>query len=112
VIALYYPNNLEGYRKDRIASVTPIPEDKGMLYGGSGYWPFYTLQAVTTDAASTDDGGSSAGVIGGVAGGVGVLAIAGFFLMRRRSGAADERGSVQHRDGDRRDLLPVPAAAG
>jgi peptide/nickel transport system substrate-binding protein len=91
VIALYYPNNLEGYRKDRIASVTPIPEDKGMLYGGSGYWPFYTLQAVTTDAASTDDGGSSAGVIGGVAGGVGVLAIAGFFLMRRRSGAADER---------------------
>ncbi len=91
VIALYYPNNLEGYRKDRIAKVTPIPEDKGMLYGGSGYWPFYTLEAVTNDAASTDDGGSSAGVIGGVAGGVGVLAIAGFFLLRRRQGAADER---------------------
>ncbi|MFG1814900.1 ABC transporter substrate-binding protein [Kribbella sp. NPDC049174] len=91
VIALYYPNNLEGYRKDRIAKVTPIPEDKGMLYGGSGYWPFYTLEAVTNDAASTDEGGSSAGVIGGVAGGVGVLAIAGFFLLRRRQGAADER---------------------
>ena len=39
VIALYYPNDLEGYRKDRIASITPIPEDKGILYGGSGYWP-------------------------------------------------------------------------
>ncbi|TCO16951.1 peptide/nickel transport system substrate-binding protein [Kribbella steppae] len=91
VIALYYPNNLEGYRKDRIAKVTPIPEDKGILYGGSGYWPFYTLEAVTDDAASTDDGGSSAGVIGGVAGGVAVLAIAGFVLLRRRQGAADER---------------------
>jgi peptide/nickel transport system substrate-binding protein len=91
VIALYYPNNLEGYRKDRIAKVTPIPEDKGMLYGGSGYWPFYTLEAVTDDATSTDEGGSSAGVIGGVAGGVGVLAIAGFVLLRRRQGAADER---------------------
>jgi len=34
VIALYYPNDLEGYRKDRIASITPIPEDKGLLYGG------------------------------------------------------------------------------
>ena len=51
VIALYYPNDLEGYRKDRIASITPIPEDKGMLYGGSGYWPFYTLEAVSKDGA-------------------------------------------------------------
>lgn len=91
VIALYYPNNLEGYRKDRIAKVTPIPEDKGLLYGGSGYWPFYTLEAVTTDTASTDESGSSAGVIGGVAGGAAVLAVGGFFVMRRRQGAADER---------------------
>ncbi|MEU4603054.1 ABC transporter substrate-binding protein [Kribbella sp. NPDC023972] len=91
VIALYYPNNLEGYRKDRIAGITSIPEDKGLLYGGSGYWPFYTLEAVSTDAASADDGGSSAGVIAGVAGGVTVLAIFGFLLLRRRQSAADER---------------------
>ncbi|GAB2653357.1 ABC transporter substrate-binding protein [Kribbella swartbergensis] len=90
VIALYYPNNLEGYRKDRIAKVTPIPEDNGMLYGGSSYWPFYTLEAVSTDTAAAE-GGSSTGVIAGAAGGVAVLAIAGFLVMRRRQGAADER---------------------
>jgi peptide/nickel transport system substrate-binding protein len=90
VIALYYPNDLEGYRKDRIASITPIPEDKGMLYGGSGYWPFYTLEAVTSSAGK-DDGGSNAGVIAGVAAAVVVLLGGGFFLARRRKGVADER---------------------
>ncbi|MDX6264490.1 MAG: peptide/nickel transport system substrate-binding protein [Kribbellaceae bacterium] len=90
VIALYYPNDLEGYRKDRIASITPIPEDKGMLYGGSGYWPFYTLEAVTKDAG-TDEGGSNTGVIVGVAAAVVVLLGAGFFLTRRRKTVADDR---------------------
>ncbi|WP_246486018.1 LPXTG cell wall anchor domain-containing protein [Kribbella qitaiheensis] len=89
MIALYYPNDLEGYRKDRIANITPIPEDKGMLYGGSGYWPFYTLEAVTT--SGQDDGGSNAGVIAGVAAAVVVLLGGGFFLARRRKGVADER---------------------
>lgn len=89
VIALYYPNDLEGYRKDRIASITPIPEDKGILYGGSGYWPFYTVEAVTADSA--EEGGSNTGVIVGVGLGVIVLAGVAFFLVRRRGGAADER---------------------
>jgi peptide/nickel transport system substrate-binding protein len=89
VIALYYPNDLEGYRKDRIASITPIPEDNGILYGGSGYWPFYTVEAVVAD--STEEDGSSTGVFVGV--GIGVIVLAGiaFFLVRRRGGAADER---------------------
>ncbi|ONI75476.1 ABC transporter substrate-binding protein [Kribbella sp. ALI-6-A] len=89
VIALYYPNDLEGYRKDRIASITPIPEDNGILYGGSGYWPFYTVEAVTTDTAET--GGSNTGVIVGA--GIGVIVLAGvaFFLVRRRGGVADDR---------------------
>ncbi|TDO51346.1 peptide/nickel transport system substrate-binding protein [Kribbella sp. VKM Ac-2527] len=93
VIALYYPNDLEGYRKDRIASITPIPEEKGLLYGGSGYWPFYTIEAVSADGAdgSAEDGGSNTGVIVGVAAGVVVLAAAGFFVARRRKGVADER---------------------
>ncbi|MFI5709697.1 ABC transporter substrate-binding protein [Kribbella sp. NPDC051620] len=90
VIALYYPNDLEGYRKDRIASITPIPEDKGILYGGSGYWPFYTLQAVSKDAG-TDEDGSNTGVIVGVAAAVVVLLGAGFFLTRRRKTVADDR---------------------
>ncbi|WP_432946659.1 ABC transporter substrate-binding protein [Kribbella sp. CA-253562] len=89
VIALYYPNDLEGYRKDRIASITPIPEDNGILYGGSGYWPFYTVEAVTADPA--EESGSNTGLIVGVGIGVIVLAGAAFFLVRRRGGVADER---------------------
>jgi peptide/nickel transport system substrate-binding protein len=89
VIALYYPNDLEGYRKDRIASITPIPEDNGILYGGSGYWPFYTVEAVTADTA--EEGGSNTGLIVGVAIGVIVLAGVAFFLVRRRGGVADDR---------------------
>jgi peptide/nickel transport system substrate-binding protein len=92
VIALYYPNDLEGYRKDRIASITPIPEDKGILYGGSGYWPFYTLEAVSKDGAAVDgDGGSNTGLIVGVIAGVVILLAGGLFLSRRRQGVADDR---------------------
>jgi len=91
VIALYYPNNLEGYRKDRIAKVTSIPEDKGMLYGGSGYWPFYTLEAVSKDGAAAEDEGSNTGVIVGVGAAVLILLGAGFFLSRRRKTVADDR---------------------
>jgi peptide/nickel transport system substrate-binding protein len=92
VIALYYTNDLEGYRKDRIASITPIPEDKGLLYGGSGYWPFYTVDTVTADGGGDGiSGGELAGIIGGVAGGAVVVALGAFVMMRRRQDVADER---------------------
>ncbi|WP_406047805.1 ABC transporter substrate-binding protein [Kribbella sp. NBC_00889] len=92
VIALYYPNDLEGYRKDRIASITPIPEDNGLLYGGSGYWPFYTVDTVTADGGEDGIGGGElAGIIGGVAGGAVVVALGAFVVMRRRQDVADER---------------------
>jgi peptide/nickel transport system substrate-binding protein len=90
VIALYYPNNLEGYRKDRIASITPIPEDKGILYGGSGYWPVYSLRAVERAAPAGDD--STGGVVLTVAVVAVALAGAGILLLtRRRRATADDR---------------------
>ncbi len=91
VIAIYYPNDLEGYRKDRIKSITSIPETDGILYGGSSFWPFYSLEAVEQSGSASAEGGSSTGLIAGVAGGVVVLGLAGFFLMRRRKSAADDR---------------------
>ncbi|WP_433253864.1 ABC transporter substrate-binding protein [Streptosporangium sp. CA-135522] len=90
VIALYYPNDLEGYRKDRITSITPIPEDKGLLYGGSGYWPVYSLDAVATPAAGSG-GGSNTGLVVGLAAAVVILGGGGFLLARRRRSVADER---------------------
>ncbi|MEU8202332.1 ABC transporter substrate-binding protein [Streptosporangium sp. NPDC049046] len=90
VVALYYPNNLEGYRKDRIAAITPIPEDRGILYGGSSYWPVYSLRAVERDAAPAGSG-SGTGTVVAVAAAV-VLALgAGAFLLRRRRASVDDR---------------------
>ncbi|MFI9840549.1 ABC transporter substrate-binding protein [Nonomuraea sp. NPDC051941] len=92
VIAIYYPNDLEGYRKDRVTSITPIPEDKGLLYGGSGYWPFYTVDVKAAAASGgSGGGGSNTGLIAGIVGGVVVIGLAGFFLSRRRKSVADER---------------------
>ncbi|WP_237107853.1 ABC transporter substrate-binding protein [Nonomuraea sp. MG754425] len=92
VIAIYYPNDLEGYRKDKITSITPIPEDKGLLYGGSGYWPFYTVDAKAPAAAgATAESGSNTGLIAGIVGAVIVVGAAAFFLTRRRKSTADER---------------------
>ncbi|MEV4083514.1 ABC transporter substrate-binding protein [Nonomuraea fuscirosea] len=92
IIAIYYTNDLEGYRKDKITSITPIPEDKGLLYGGSGYWPFYTVDAKATGGSATGaEGGSNTGLIAGVVGGVVVIGLAAFFLTRRRKAVADER---------------------
>ncbi|MFI6321173.1 ABC transporter substrate-binding protein [Nonomuraea sp. NPDC050556] len=92
VIAMYYPNNLEAYRKDRITSVTSMPEDKGLLYGGSGYWPVYTMDAVVTGGGSASGGGSSnTGLIIGIVAAVVVVGGGGFFLARRRKTVADER---------------------
>ncbi|HEX4813111.1 MAG TPA: ABC transporter substrate-binding protein [Nonomuraea sp.] len=92
VIAIYYPNDLEGYRKDRITSITSIPETNGILYGASGYWPFYTLDAkVTAASGAASESGSNTGLIAGVVGGVVVLGLAVFLLTRRRKSTADER---------------------
>lgn len=92
VIAIYYPNDLEGYRKDKITSITPIPEDKGLLYGGSGYWPFYTVDAKAPAAAgAAAESGSNTGLIAGIVGAVIVVGAAAFFLTRRRKSTADER---------------------
>ncbi|MET9069507.1 ABC transporter substrate-binding protein [Streptosporangium sandarakinum] len=92
VIALYYQNDLEGYRKDRISSITPMPEDKGLFYGASGHWPIYSLDAPAPAAAgSAGDGGSSTGpIIGGVVAVV-VIGALGFFLARRRRSVTDDR---------------------
>ncbi|NJP91851.1 ABC transporter substrate-binding protein [Nonomuraea sp. FMUSA5-5] len=92
IIAIYYPNDLEGYRKDRITSITPIPEDKGLLYGGSGYWPFYTVDVKAQAAGGgSAGGGSNTGLIAGIVGGVIVVGAAAFLLTRRRKSTADER---------------------
>ncbi|MFD2356178.1 ABC transporter substrate-binding protein [Nonomuraea ferruginea] len=90
VIAIYYTNDLEGYRKDRIKSITSVPEQDGILYGASSFWPFYSLEAVES-SATAEEGGSNTALIAGVVGAVVVIGVGAFFLTRRRKSAADDR---------------------
>ncbi len=83
-----YPNAMEAYRTDQIASITTMPEDAGNIFGQDGYWSWWS--AVPADSGGSSDGGGSAGVITGVAVGVVLLAgVGGFLAMRRRATAED-----------------------
>ncbi|GAA3035745.1 ABC transporter substrate-binding protein [Streptosporangium longisporum] len=91
VIALYYPNNLEGYRRDRIASITPLPKDRGLLYGASGYWPVYSLRAVERPAAPAGSGTGTGTAVAVAAIAALALGAGGVLLARRRRARADDR---------------------
>ncbi|MFK0114495.1 ABC transporter substrate-binding protein [Streptomyces sp. NPDC090994] len=85
-----YPNALEAYRTDQVASLTTMPEDGGNIYGQDGYWSWWSA----VPAGSGDDtggGGDSTGVVVGIAAGVVVLAGAGILFALRRRSTADDR---------------------
>ncbi|RMB87586.1 ABC transporter substrate-binding protein [Streptomyces shenzhenensis] len=84
-----YPNAVEAYRTDQIASITTMPEAAGNIYGQDGYWSWWS--AVPADDSGSSGGGGSTGVVIGVVAGVVVLAGAGLFLARRRRATADDR---------------------
>ncbi|MER7854642.1 ABC transporter substrate-binding protein [Streptomyces rhizosphaericola] len=87
-----YPNAVEAYRTDHIASITTMPSDGGNIYGQDGYWSWWSAvpAAGASSSASSDSGGSSTGVLVGV--GIAVVVLVGgglLFAMRRRSTAED-----------------------
>lgn len=85
-----YPNAVEAYRTDQIASITTMPKKAGNIYGQDGYWSWWSaVPAASGD--SSGDGGGSTGVVIGVVAGVVVLAGAGVFLALRRRATADDR---------------------
>ncbi|MGW8768352.1 ABC transporter substrate-binding protein [Streptomyces sp. NPDC055815] len=84
-----YPNALEAYRTDQIRSITTMPEAAGNLWGQDGYWSWWS--AVPTAQAEDSDGGSSTGMIIGIAAAVVVVVGLGVFLGMRRRSTADDR---------------------
>lgn len=83
-----YPNALEAYRTDQIASIETMPKAAGNIYGQDGYWSWWSATPAASDGSS--DSGSSSGVVIGIVAGVVVLAgAAGFLALRRRSTAED-----------------------
>ncbi|MFH8796680.1 ABC transporter substrate-binding protein [Streptomyces sp. NPDC017941] len=83
-----YPNAVEAYRTDQIKSIETMPSAAGNIYGQDGYWSWWSAEPASGKGSS--DGGSSTGVIIGIAVAAVVLAGGGaLFAMRRRSTADD-----------------------
>ncbi|MEW2394658.1 ABC transporter substrate-binding protein [Streptomyces sp. NPDC046862] len=85
-----YPNAVEAYRTDQIASITTMPKKAGNIYGQDGYWSWWSAVPAASGEASGGGGGST-GVVVGVVSGVVVLAGAAVFLALRRRSTADDR---------------------
>ncbi|MFD9193324.1 ABC transporter substrate-binding protein [Streptomyces phaeochromogenes] len=84
-----YPNAVEAYRTDQIASITKMPEAAGNIYGQDGYWSWWS--ATPAAASESSDDSSQTGVIIGIVAGVVVLAGLGVFLAMRHRATAEDR---------------------
>ncbi|MFE0338564.1 ABC transporter substrate-binding protein [Streptomyces sp. NPDC058955] len=86
-----YPNALEAYRTDQIASITTMPEAAGNLWGQDGYWSWWSaVPAASTSGSEDGSGSSSTGIVIGI--GAAVVVVGGgllLFRMRRRATADD-----------------------
>ncbi|MGJ7420679.1 ABC transporter substrate-binding protein, partial [Streptomyces cinereoruber] len=84
-----YPNALEAYRTDQIASITTMPEAAGNLWGQDGYWSWWSAVPAASASGGSEDGGSSTGVIVGIGAAVVVVVGLGVLLGLRRRSTAD-----------------------
>ncbi|WP_031074822.1 ABC transporter substrate-binding protein [Streptomyces sp. NRRL S-118] len=83
-----YPNAVEAYRTDHIASIRTMPEAAGNLWGQDGYWSWWSAEPAA--AGDGEDAGSPTGVwlvIGPAA--LILLAVGVWTAVRRRSTADD-----------------------
>ncbi|WP_435191687.1 ABC transporter substrate-binding protein [Streptomyces sp. bgisy126] len=86
-----YPNALEAYRTDQIASITTMPEAAGNLWGQDGYWSWWSAVPAASASGGSESGGSSTGVIVGIGAAVVVVVGLGVVLGLRRRSTADDR---------------------
>jgi peptide/nickel transport system substrate-binding protein len=108
-VVLGYEDLLEAYRTDTIesGSIQTQPSDNGIIYGQDGYWSFWSAQPTgsgegpdqpadggdgSDQAADSGDESSNTGVVVGVVVAVVLLGgVGAFFLVRRRTGSAEDR---------------------
>ncbi|MGW0122845.1 ABC transporter substrate-binding protein [Streptomyces sp. NPDC003327] len=86
-----YPNALEAYRTDQIASITTMPEAAGNLWGQDGYWSWWSAVPAASASGGGSDGGSSTGAVVGIGAAVVVAVGLGVFFGLRRRTTADDR---------------------
>jgi peptide/nickel transport system substrate-binding protein len=85
-----YPNAMEAYRTDQIASIETMPSAAGNIWGQDGYWSWWSA----VPAAGAGSGGSgrspSTGVALGLAGaGVVAAGLVVLYVLRRRATVDD-----------------------
>ncbi|MGW2704449.1 ABC transporter substrate-binding protein [Streptomyces sp. NPDC001340] len=84
-----YPNAVEAYRTDQIASIETMPKAAGNIFGQDGYWSWWS--AVPAASGGSSGSGLSGAAIAGIAAGAVVLAGAGVFVGLRRRASAEDR---------------------
>ncbi|MFJ4878801.1 ABC transporter substrate-binding protein [Streptomyces sp. NPDC088745] len=89
---LVYPNAVEAYRTDQIASITTMPAAGGNIWGQDGYWSWWSAEpaAASGDASGRGSGPSPAVWIVVGAAVLMVFAIV-FVVVRRRGTTAEDR---------------------
>ena len=85
-----YPNALEAYRTDQIASITTMPEAAGNIYGQDGYWSWWSAEPAG-GGSDGEDSGSSAGIWLIIGPAAIILVGVGLWAARRRRATADDR---------------------
>ncbi|WP_160051615.1 ABC transporter substrate-binding protein [Nocardiopsis sp. FR26] len=88
VNVLAYPNIVEAYRTDQIASIQYEPAEGGNIWGQDGYWAWWSAEPASAEAAAT---GPSTGMWIGTGAVLLVLATAGGFLLLRRRSTMEDR---------------------
>ncbi|WP_432124898.1 ABC transporter substrate-binding protein [Streptomyces sp. C10-9-1] len=86
---LAYPNAMEAYRTDHIASLTTMPEAAGNIYGQDGYWSWWSAEPAAPREAS--GGGAATGFALGAGAAVLLAVAAGSVVVMRRRSTADDR---------------------
>jgi peptide/nickel transport system substrate-binding protein len=92
-IVLYYDNVLQAYRSDRWTGFVQQPAQDGDLLSTYGPYSFLSIRPVDEAAGPGDeggDGGSSTGLIAGLAVAA-VVVIGGILLLTRRRSGEDDR---------------------
>ncbi|MFF8293687.1 ABC transporter substrate-binding protein [Streptomyces sp. NPDC016309] len=84
-----YPNAVEAYRTDQIASITTMPSDGGNIWGQDGYWSWWSAEPA---AKGPDDGSGSSATVWLVIGPAALVLVAvGVWAAMRRRSTADDR---------------------
>ena len=83
-ITLWYPNQLEAFRSDKVTGFTKQPADDGVIANQVGYWGYSSVEPVSEEDASGEGGGMGAGGWIGIAAAAIVVIGGGGFLISRR----------------------------